>query len=197
MNVCLFVCLFVLKRATSTVTRGIREQWSSPRTRDTHACCRAFCSRADNTCFKDLGLSPTSRMRSERFTATPPRRFWTFVLEVKVLNNKMLQYLLFFTCDMCYFGRYILIIGNRSRHSGNHLRKPRIRFVYMYFHLPHDGFSHYLHNVPWDSRTFNQISTRKQRENNISIHDLNILQSKKSSYLIYAILCKQHFFLTE
>ena len=49
----------VLKRATPTVTRGIRLKWSFLRTRDTHTYCRAFtCSSGDvNTCFYDLGLS--------------------------------------------------------------------------------------------------------------------------------------------
>ena len=31
--------------------------WSSPRTRDTHTCCRAFDSGAVTTCFYDSGLS--------------------------------------------------------------------------------------------------------------------------------------------
>ena len=39
------------------MTRGIRLLWSSPRTRDTHTCCRVFASGAVTTCFYDLGLS--------------------------------------------------------------------------------------------------------------------------------------------
>ena len=47
-------------------------QWSSPRSRDTCTCCRAFSSAAVTSCFYDLGLSrlgfeqPTSRMQDER-----------------------------------------------------------------------------------------------------------------------------------
>ena len=44
----------VFKRATPTVTRGIRLLWFSPRTRDTHTNCRAFGSGAVTTCFYDL-----------------------------------------------------------------------------------------------------------------------------------------------
>ena len=58
--VCLFVCLFefdvtiagegllgtyghfAVKVFTPTATRGIRLLWSSPRTHDTHTCCRAL-----------------------------------------------------------------------------------------------------------------------------------------------------------
>ena len=55
-----------LYRATPTVTQGIRLKWSSPRTHDTHTCCRALSS------FCDLGLSrqrfdhSTLCMRGER-----------------------------------------------------------------------------------------------------------------------------------
>ena len=47
-------------------------EWSSPKTRDTHTCCRAFGSGAVTTCFYDLGLSSlrfeiaTFRIRCER-----------------------------------------------------------------------------------------------------------------------------------
>ena len=47
-------------------------EWSSPRTCDTHTCCRAFGSGAVTTCFHDLGVLPltfeiaTFRMRCER-----------------------------------------------------------------------------------------------------------------------------------
>ena len=65
----------VLWHATSTVTRGIRLQWSSPRTSDTHTFCRAFSSRAVTTCSYDLGLSrlgfdhriTTFPLRDQRF----------------------------------------------------------------------------------------------------------------------------------
>ena len=45
------------------MTRGIRLKWSSPRTRDTLTCCRAFGSGAAPTCFAtkvcpDRGLNP-------------------------------------------------------------------------------------------------------------------------------------------
>ena len=54
------------------MTRGIRLLWSSPRTRDTHTCCRAFGCGAVTTSFNDLGLSqlgfehPTFRLRGKR-----------------------------------------------------------------------------------------------------------------------------------
>ena len=39
---------------TPTVTRAIRLKWSSPRTRDTHTCCRTFSSVAVTTRFHDF-----------------------------------------------------------------------------------------------------------------------------------------------
>ena len=41
----------------TSVTRVFRLQWSSPRTRDTRAYCRAFGSGAVTTCFNDFGQS--------------------------------------------------------------------------------------------------------------------------------------------
>ena len=46
----------ILWHATFTVTKGIRLQWSFPRTRDTHTYCRALSSGAVTICFYDLGL---------------------------------------------------------------------------------------------------------------------------------------------
>ena len=62
----------VLQRGTPSVTRGIRLQWSSPRTRDTRNYCLAFGSGAVTTCLYVLGLwrlgfeQPTLRTRNER-----------------------------------------------------------------------------------------------------------------------------------
>ena len=52
----------VFWRATPSVTRAIPLKWSSPRTRDTHTCCRVFCCFccAVTTCVNyDLCLSRT------------------------------------------------------------------------------------------------------------------------------------------
>ena len=39
------------------MTQVIRSQWSSPKTRVTHTCCKAIGSGAVTNCFYDLGLS--------------------------------------------------------------------------------------------------------------------------------------------
>ena len=43
------------------MTRGTRIKWSTPRTRDTHTYCRAFCSGAVNTCFYDISLDSNTQ----------------------------------------------------------------------------------------------------------------------------------------
>ena len=53
---------------TPTVTRAIRLKWSSPRTRDTHTCCRTFSSIAVTTCFKNLLLS-RPRFENQNYVA--------------------------------------------------------------------------------------------------------------------------------
>ena len=45
--------VMVLKRAKRSVTWVIRSQWSSPKTRDTHTCCKAIDSGAVTNCFYD------------------------------------------------------------------------------------------------------------------------------------------------
>ena len=58
----------------------IRYKLSSPRTSDTHICCRAFSSGAVTTCFYDLHLSrlgfehPTFRLRGQRSNPLRHRR---------------------------------------------------------------------------------------------------------------------------
>ena len=53
--------------ATSTVTRNIRLQWSSPRTRDTHTGCRTFSYLFLRHSLSRLWFKhPTFRMQSER-----------------------------------------------------------------------------------------------------------------------------------
>ena len=47
----------VLKRATPSVSINICLLWSSPRTRETHTCCRTFVRGAVTTCSNALGLS--------------------------------------------------------------------------------------------------------------------------------------------
>ena len=66
--------------------------WSSPRTRDTHTCCRAFKIGAITTFFNDLGLSragfehPTFGMRGERAHQLLILRLSWVVLPTKSLN---------------------------------------------------------------------------------------------------------------
>ena len=62
---------------------GHPQKWLSPRTCDTHTYCRAFFSRAVNTCFNDLGLSRlefephTFRLRDECSNQMRHRRGYT------------------------------------------------------------------------------------------------------------------------
>ena len=89
----------IFKRATPTVTRGTCLQWSSPRTSDTHAYCRAFGSGAFTTFFNDLGLSrlgfehPTFRLKGEHSKPLRPvvvkdKNFQDTEEKKKPLRNK-------------------------------------------------------------------------------------------------------------
>ena len=74
----------ILQRATPTVTRGIHS--------DTHTFCRAFGSRAVDTCFYDLGLSrleyehPSVRMRVVRSSPLRHRRGHTSLAAISDLG---------------------------------------------------------------------------------------------------------------
>ena len=76
----------VLQRATPSVTRGIRLQWSSLRTRDTLTYCRAFGCGAVMVCFYDLSVlrlgfeHPIFCMRGERSKSLRHRRVWTNIM---------------------------------------------------------------------------------------------------------------------
>ena len=59
-----------------TMTRVIRLQWSSPRTRGTHTYCLAFGSGPVTTCSNDLGRSSLGFGANALTTAPPPRLKW-------------------------------------------------------------------------------------------------------------------------
>ena len=80
----------VLQRAAPTVTRGIRFKWSSPRTRDTHTCCRANSSGAVSTYFFVLCLSrlgfenPTFPLAGPTLLPTaPPPWLYCMVMHIQ------------------------------------------------------------------------------------------------------------------
>ena len=60
--------------------RGVRIQWSFPKTRDTHTYCRAFSSASVTTCFYEFSLSrlrfehPTFLLRGDRSNRLRHRR---------------------------------------------------------------------------------------------------------------------------
>ena len=90
----------VLQRATTTVTRSIRLEQSSPRTRDnhTHTYCRTFSSETVTTRFYELGLSrlgfkhTTFHLRGERSNplrhSRVPSPSEIFSNEVITIQNK-------------------------------------------------------------------------------------------------------------
>ena len=83
----------VLSRTTPTVTQGIRLYWSSPRSRDSHTCCRAFGSGAVSTCFNDLGHSRPGiepRIRYKKQEAHRPLQSYMYYVYLKPLYSRIL-----------------------------------------------------------------------------------------------------------
>ena len=75
--------------------RGLPFNWSSPRTCDTHTCCRAFGSWAVTICFYDLGLSrPGIKPRSPACEASAlPLRHRSGLTYVEMFEIKSSQYI--------------------------------------------------------------------------------------------------------